>query len=336
MKKYLLPESGNFYKANLHCHTVLSDGCLTPEEVKKIYKNEGYSVVAYTDHDILIPHHAELSDDEFLALNGWEITFTEPEVDPIRNVKRVCHMCFIAKDPDNVKQVCWFHRKHFNKNEDKANCADEPEFKPEYTPESINECIARVKEAGFFVTYNHPTWSQEDYTRYTKYHGMDAMEICNFGCVAIGHPEQNDRVYDDMLLAGDRIGCLGTDDNHNKHPGEITWDSFGAWTCIKADKLDYKAITEAMANGNYYASQGPDFTEISYEDGKVTVKTSPVATIAFSTGSRHAGYFGNGDGTPITEATFELKETDNYVRVTIRDEKGKPAHSRAYFLDELK
>ena len=70
MKKYLLPESGNFYKANLHCHTVLSDGCLTPEEVKKIYKNEGYSVVAYTDHDILIPHHAELSDDEFLALNG--------------------------------------------------------------------------------------------------------------------------------------------------------------------------------------------------------------------------------------------------------------------------
>ena len=70
MKKHLLPESGNFYKANLHCHTVLSDGCLTPEEVKEIYKNAGYSVVAYTDHDILIPHHAELSDDEFLALNG--------------------------------------------------------------------------------------------------------------------------------------------------------------------------------------------------------------------------------------------------------------------------
>ena len=148
MKKHLLPESGNFYKANLHCHTVLSDGCLTPEEVKEIYKNAGYSVVAYTDHDILIPHHAELSDDEFLALNGWEITFTEPQISPIHGVKRVCHMCIIAKDPDNVKQVCWFHRKHFNKNEDKANLADEPEFKPEYTPESINEAIARAKAAG--------------------------------------------------------------------------------------------------------------------------------------------------------------------------------------------
>ena len=34
MKKYLLPESGNFYKANLHCHTKVSDGAMTPEEVK--------------------------------------------------------------------------------------------------------------------------------------------------------------------------------------------------------------------------------------------------------------------------------------------------------------
>lgn len=46
----LLPETGNFYKANLHCHTVISDGKLTPEEVKKAYMEQGYSVVAYTDH----------------------------------------------------------------------------------------------------------------------------------------------------------------------------------------------------------------------------------------------------------------------------------------------
>ena len=41
MKKYLLPESGNFYKANLHCHTTLSDGEMTREEVKEIYKKNG-------------------------------------------------------------------------------------------------------------------------------------------------------------------------------------------------------------------------------------------------------------------------------------------------------
>ncbi len=33
----LLPREGNGYKANLHCHTVLSDGHLTPQEVKTAY-----------------------------------------------------------------------------------------------------------------------------------------------------------------------------------------------------------------------------------------------------------------------------------------------------------
>ena len=35
MKKYLLPKEGNFYKANLHCHTTISDGRMTVEETKR-------------------------------------------------------------------------------------------------------------------------------------------------------------------------------------------------------------------------------------------------------------------------------------------------------------
>ncbi len=336
MRKYLLPEEGKFYKANLHCHTSLSDGKLSPEEIKSIYKEQGYSVVAYTDHDALIPQHDKLSDSEFIALNGWEITFTEPEICEKYGVKRTCHLCFIAKDPENIEQVCWFHRKHFNKNVDKVKLANEPEFVPEYTPESINEAIARAKAAGFFVTYNHPAWSQEDHSRYMNYHGMDAMEICNYGCYCTGYPDQNDRVYDDMLAGGEHIGCLGTDDNHNKHPGTVNWDSFGAWTCIKADKLDYKSITDGLAKGNYYASQGPKINELYCEDGNMVIKTSPASRISFSTGTRRGGFFGNIDDTPITEASFEIRETDKYIRVTVYDEKGRPAHTRAYFIDELK
>ena len=36
MIKHLLPGSGNFYKANLHCHTTISDGRKTPEEVAAV------------------------------------------------------------------------------------------------------------------------------------------------------------------------------------------------------------------------------------------------------------------------------------------------------------
>ena len=43
---YLLPKEGTFYKANLHCHTVVSDGDLTPEQVKEAYMGQGYSIVA--------------------------------------------------------------------------------------------------------------------------------------------------------------------------------------------------------------------------------------------------------------------------------------------------
>ncbi|GEM_PF-2916627 len=30
MRKYLLPEDGMFYKANMHCHSTLSDGEFSP------------------------------------------------------------------------------------------------------------------------------------------------------------------------------------------------------------------------------------------------------------------------------------------------------------------
>ena len=78
MKKSLFPEKGRFYKANLHNHTVFSDGNETPEEIKEIYRKQGYQIVAYTDHDVMIPH-SELTDSEFLALTGVEYEFTEEQ-----------------------------------------------------------------------------------------------------------------------------------------------------------------------------------------------------------------------------------------------------------------
>jgi predicted metal-dependent phosphoesterase TrpH len=72
MKKYLLPKEGQFYKANLHCHSTLSDGQYTPAELKTMYMEQGYSIIAYTDHDLMF-HHRELNDDNFLALSGFEI-----------------------------------------------------------------------------------------------------------------------------------------------------------------------------------------------------------------------------------------------------------------------
>ena len=47
MRTYLLSQEGTFYKANLHCHTTVSDGKRTPEEIKKEYKGSEPKMVLY-------------------------------------------------------------------------------------------------------------------------------------------------------------------------------------------------------------------------------------------------------------------------------------------------
>ncbi len=43
--------AGRWYKGNLHTHTTLSDGRLSPEEVARVYEEKGYDFVALTDHN---------------------------------------------------------------------------------------------------------------------------------------------------------------------------------------------------------------------------------------------------------------------------------------------
>ncbi len=351
MKKYLLSKEGNFYKANLHCHTTISDGKLSPEQVKELYKSKGYSIVAYTDHDVLVAH-PELNDDNFLALNGLEVEIRDGMLtdkdrvvggyyDKNKQRLKVCHICFVALSPENLltvgynreNYIYYNNRNYRNKVVFDESKADRLRY---YTPECINEIIKDGVDNGFFVTYNHPAWSMEDYRDYIAYNGMHAMEICNYSCFISGYEDYSPKIYDDMLRSGKRIYCIGADDNHNKYPAtDRRSDSGGAYTVIKADKLDYKSVANSLINGNFYASQGPEIYELYYEDGKIYIKTSVADRIYLNAGARrHEGIFDQ-DGNGVTSAEFSVKETDGYVRFTVVDKFGKHANTNAYFIDEL-
>ena len=104
MKKYLI-ENKKYYKASLHTHTTNSDGKMTPEEVKEWYKKLGYSIVAYTDHTYIEDYNARLTDENFVAINGYENA-----VRPIENIDDYCpeetpvyHFCFFATDKNHHK-----------------------------------------------------------------------------------------------------------------------------------------------------------------------------------------------------------------------------------------
>jgi hypothetical protein len=162
------------------------------------------------------------------------------------------------------------------------------------------------------------------------------MEICNYGCYSAGFDEENSRYYDDMLHLGMRIGCIGADDNHNHHPSDhAKFDSFGAYTYIKAPALTYRDVFAALKRGDYYASRGPKIEELYCEDGKVHIKCSPAHRISLMLGTRRGDSRIGADGATITEATFDLSPRDVYFRLTVRDENGNLAHTRAYFMNEI-
>ncbi len=315
MKKILISADIPQYKANLHCHSTFSDGKFTPEELKAHYMAHGYSIIAFTDHTRLYGHN-ELTDDDFLALNGYELDFTEPA--PSYNVAKVCHLCAVCLAKDYLTPI------------------DVPDCEDPYSAERINETIRRAKEAGYFVTYNHPVWSMESYPEYSRYHGMDALEIYNYSSDCGGWCDYVPQVYDDLLRLGNRIGCTATDDNHDHLPEEHPlFDSYGGFTYIMAPTLTYEDVFRALKAGDYYASMGPRFLEVIAEDGQLRVKTSPVFRMQLSTKYRRAEAAGAPFGETITEAVFSVRPDDGYVRLDIVDEHGRHADTRAFDVAEL-
>ena len=161
-------------------------------------------------------------------------------------------------------------------------------------------------------------------------HHYDAMEIMNYGCWIEGYMEYNPKVYDDMLRGGKRIYALSTDDNHSKK------DTLGGWIMVKAEKLDYTTVMQALEKGEFYSSWGPEIRELWFEDGYVHVKTSEARRIVCNYSKRKARCTENSDGTPVTEATFPVTDDCGYFRITVMDAQGRCADTNACFVDDLR
>ena len=336
MKRFLLPENGRFYKANLHSHSTVSDGTLTPAEMKALYKARGYSVLACTDHELMVPHH-DLTDPDFLMLTGFELGFDEGWRSDFLSAK-VCDLCLLALDPENDIQPCYHRTKYIDPKKRAWVKFDEnePDFEREYNADCINEAIRICREKGFFVTWNHPHWSLERWEQYTRYTGMHAMEICNTSSYVDGYDEYNGPIYDEQLRKGKRIFVIGTDDNHNRRdPNSRMWDSFGAFTVIRAPALTYKDIANALLSGHFYASQGPEIRSLWLDENDVLhVSCSPADKLVCTVNRRRCMSRYGENGQPATEATFELLPADEWFRITVIDEHGLKADTNAYWVDE--
>ncbi len=340
MRKYLIPAEGSFYKTALHAHTTVSDGRLTPQELKEEYKKRGFSVVAFTDHEVIVPH-PELRDESFLPITSYEIAIPEGKWGPFT---KTYHLNLYFKNPETTvsKTFCAGHVSR--KDHMQALITDKMRAvgteSREYTKEFVQWIIDTAAEEGALVSYNHPIWSLQNHDDYSGLRGLFGVEWHNTGCVRVGMPDTVQPI-EDLLAEGERR-CypLATDDCHGLA------DVGGGWVMVKAGALEYGEIYDALERGDFYSTNGPEIKELYVEDGKLVVKTSPVKKIVGVTGHRPTLRKNAAEGEFISEATFELEGFMNnvaiapegvapYIRIDLLDEYGGVAHSRAYFAEEL-
>ena len=178
MKHYLIPESGHFYKANLHTHTTVSDGCKTPAEIKEIYKAHGYSVVAFTDHEVMVDH-SDLSDENFLAITSYEVDTGGPALYGDFGEHPCYHLNFYAKNPHETDYPCPNPRYVWGNARAYAEAQDyyKGDYTRVYSAEGQNDMIAEARAKGYLVSYNHPNWSKQSYPDYIGLEGITALEV---------------------------------------------------------------------------------------------------------------------------------------------------------------
>ena len=330
--KHLLPRV-NYYKANLHTHSTISDGSMTPEELKNFYKQQGYSILALTDHNVTIDH-TDMTEADFLMLTGVEVDMKQ------ENTHKTVHLCMLSRDP----HLQWIPFRdpgilpHMHAYEEMCWSEDLPQG---YCPENINRVIAKANEKGFLVTYNHPAWSLEFYEDYSKYEGLWAMEYYNSGSDASGYDESNGWVFREFINMGKPLLPVMADDTHDLCGEYTDCPAVGiAWTMVGAEKLEYGCVMDALARGDMYSTSGPVIRSLTWDEGILRVTCSAATSIRLIKNSRPCRMVW-GDG--ITEAEFDLTKwheknktlAAGWFYLLITDANGKYAVTKTYTTEDL-
>ena len=334
---YLISPDKKQYKANLHCHSIYSDGNKTPEELKEMYRDHGYSILAITDHETP-KSHAELTEDTFIMLTGYECYIRTSQNAKYDVYAKEVHLNLFAREPENETIICYSkpYCKYMSE-ERQAELKKAGDERPrEYSREYINEYIATANENGYIVAYNHPYWSMENEEDVLSYDGLFSLEMCNYGSYLTNRLDYCGALYDKILLSGKRMACHSADDNHNKTPeGSPDFDSFGAFTMIMPGRFEYGAVIDAMEKGEMYSSMGPTFNSVSFDGEMLHVECSEVEQIIAYFGSKKPAFLRARDGETITAADLKVPSKARFVRVSLVDSKGRFADTRGFSREEL-
>lgn len=322
MKKFLLPLDSNVYKANLHCHTKEYDsgtGFTTPQQIKELYKSNGYNIVAFTNNQLT--YHDDLNDEGFLALPGFEAKMHDYKTPKIYHFN-----CF---------------PKHYGVKEDYSL------LKLEFNVENANKLIEYYINNDYLVMYNHPAASFHDSVfheskEFLGLKGIFAMEIYNNIVENINLTGWSNIYYDTMLRNGHKLWAVASDDNHSGQPAldsppDSPYSNYmGGFVMIKAKELTHACIINALENGDFYACAGkngkaPQIHSMFIEDNIFFADFSPVKSVHLKNPHWHCPHKRSFND-DITHVEFEIDKTWTYIRLEITDSNGYKALGNPYFI----
>lgn len=298
MKNNPFGRSGRFYRGNLHTHSTNSDGSFSPEDVCRMYKEQGYDFLSLSEHfmdsfDYPISDTRDLRDDTFTTLIAAEL-----HEGFLKNGER-WHVLAVGLPTD---------------------------FEKPLEGEDAPDIARRAADTGAFIGIVHPSWYGLTVDDAKKIDCAHAVEIYNYGSVVEVDRGEDWPFLDQLLNDGWRLSGYATDDAH-----AMTHDAFGGWMMVEADSLDPDALLESMKAGRYYSSTGPEIHDIRFEGDEVYIKCDPASTIcAQGRGARSKTEMGDG----ITEARFPIDRfKDSYMRLSVITAEGKKAWSNPFWFD---
>ncbi len=289
---------GYWFKGCLHVHSTASDGCLTPEEVIDWYRSRGYQFLALTDHGVL--SEAQSLGDGFITLSGIEVERTDP-------LTGEYHIVGLGLN--------------------RAPNLDGGQDLP------LQEAINRLRATGALVALAHPYWTGQMSKDLLGLEGCFALEVYNGGCEIDDGKGFSIVHWDDLLAAGHRLWGLAVDDAHWRNGSK---DAGLGWVWVKARVLTQDAILDALAQGYFFASSGPQILDLRFDEshGQLHLQCTPSVLVDFiGNGSRSCRITAPAGGT-LTSASYRLKEGQRYVRVACRDAQGCWVWCNPIFLEE--
>jgi hypothetical protein len=293
--------TGRFWRGNLHTHSTRSDGVLSPEEVCRRYRAEGYDFIALTDHFIgdygyPIVDTVPMRGDGFTTILGAELHSGAMENGELWHILAVGLPADFA--PSNS-----------------------PSFLPIAGQETGPELAARAVAAGAFVAIAHPQWSGLTLADARSITAAHAVEIYNHGCYAGCDRPDGTAIADLLLTEGRRLTMIATDDAHFYEP-----DHFGGWVMVKSAENTPDALLGALKAGHFYSSQGPELRDVRIEGDHLVVECSAaVSVMALGKGTGAKSVHGHS----MTHASVPLTRLNDspWVRAVVVDAGGKRAWS---------